>query len=475
MKYSQAMMVATCVLAAAMTFKLSNYVSYSQVFLAASCGLDSMCEYDDVPEKMLHVLPSRCPDGQRGYNRLMKWTAQVGDAMNHTSSGRRARITTNYAYSTSRRTFLQSAASLPESTWQEPPRKPLIIAGIGRSGTTLLQRLLSRNPRSLFLRVPDMLMQNQIPESMTTRRREIQGEPESMLTAFSNTALKLVMGIDNDSVKKWHEIRDDMPEEEFIVLQHAGLNTMDSFSMDLHGNKLSNETLLAETQLRRVYAPSSSTCEVKEAYDYLAAFLMMSQSHPKLRGENSGTDHWVLKAPAHSLALDEAAASLGPESHMIFLHRGPEKLIPSLAHLLFSLQGNRLHVHKNHFLHAAERAMANTVKGFLDFENRRTEQHDQLEQGVTHVRFEKLVENPLAVVESIYRNANVQYSSEDLEPMQSFLDRDQIRRSQGAAKTVKYSAKDFGWEPSVDGDDYYQDLCVRYPIWKQYEQFLAKL
>ena len=62
-----------------------------------------------------------------------------------------------WVFVASRNTFISQANLAPEQVWNTPVKKPVIIVGLGRSGTTFLHRLMSSNPEAHYLRMSDMV------------------------------------------------------------------------------------------------------------------------------------------------------------------------------------------------------------------------------------------------------------------------------------------------------------------------------
>ncbi len=422
-----------------------------------------------IPESLRQsVLPSRCGEQVSGYEKLVKAAVSATKDMPLTTSGKINRLLFNLPFAVSRNMFLSSASSLPNETWIEAPRKPIIIAGLGRSGTTHLHRLMAQNPNTMSLRIPDMILQGSIPEAMNIEIRDKSNE-EKIKKAESGGLgflfINSLTGFDPEKMSKWHDVREDVPEEEYLVLQHNFLHTLDEFILDLTNSTSSPN----QDAIRDIY-DSEYDCSVHESYDYLKAYLMRIQNHPETKIQNKDLDHWILKSPIHSRNLNIVTDTF-PDAQLVFLHRSPDKLVSSLASFLYSSWEKRIDqsvIPKSKFLEAAEISMAELARRFLKW--------DKANPGKgIHIQFEDFIKNPIATVEYIYEqteqkdNNSFQFKHNNnlhKQRMKNYIEKDDIRR-QTKSKPGKYSHKDF--DNMVD--NYLEDLKQRYPVWKEYESY----
>jgi hypothetical protein len=180
-----------------------------------------------------------------------------------------------------------------------PIRHPLIITGLPRSGTTFLHRLLDCDPR---MRSPScwQTMAPYPPERGRDRRIE---QTERELRTFAHMA---------PGFRDVHPLTARMPQEctEITAQVFQSLRFDTTFRIpsylawqDRHGHTL--------------------------AYRFHKRFLQHLQHQT---GDDSEQVQWVLKCPDHVFALD-AVRSVYPDARIVFLHRDPLKVLPSVAKL----------------------------------------------------------------------------------------------------------------------------------------------
>ncbi len=187
---------------------------------------------------------------------------------------------------------------------REPIEAPIVVVGMMRSGTTLLQRLLARDPR-LY----------------SALGWEI-GEPAPRLGTDWSTPDPRVS--DGKAVTK--QMREFAPElyaihptdafeadEEIVFLADAFLSHIPEASCHVPG-----------------YRAWIDTQDFTPAYEYLRRMLQLLQWQKRQRGEQR--ERWVLKTPAHLGYLD-TLFSVFPDAHVIQMHRSPLETIPSGASL----------------------------------------------------------------------------------------------------------------------------------------------
>lgn len=188
-----------------------------------------------------------------------------------------------------------------------------VIVGFPRTGTTLLQRILARDPRSAWLawwecRHPAPLPGWRLDEAGRGRDPRIDralAEVAAMLAA--NPALAAV-----------HPLDALAPDEDLMLLEHAFQS-----STPAGGNHV-------PTYLRWHLAQDG-----RAAYDDHARFLRFLQWQKRMRGEPAGP--FVLKAPHHMLHLDRLLERY-PGATVVQTHRDPLDTLPSLASMALELR-----------------------------------------------------------------------------------------------------------------------------------------
>jgi hypothetical protein len=182
---------------------------------------------------------------------------------------------------------------------ETPIRQPLIITGLPRSGTTFLHRLLDCDPR---MRSPSC-WQTMAPYAPTSGRDRRVEQTERELRTFARMA---------PGFRDVHPLTARMPQEctEITAQIFQSLRFDTTFRIpsylawqDAHGHAL--------------------------AYRFHKRFLQHLQHQS---GDDPDQVQWVLKCPDHVFALD-AVHAVYPDARIVFVHRDPLKVLPSVAKL----------------------------------------------------------------------------------------------------------------------------------------------
>lgn len=180
-----------------------------------------------------------------------------------------------------------------------PIHRPLIVTGLPRSGTTFLHRLLDCDPRT---RSPSVwqTMAPYPPEHGADRRIE---KAERDLRAFARFA---------PGFRDVHPLTARMPQEcteiTAQIFQSLRFDTTYRIPSYLAWQDAEGHTL---------------------AYRFHKRFLQHLQHQS---GDNPEGVQWVLKCPDHVFALD-AIRLVYPDARIVFVHRDPLKVLPSVAKL----------------------------------------------------------------------------------------------------------------------------------------------
>jgi hypothetical protein len=188
---------------------------------------------------------------------------------------------------------------------------PIVIVGMMRSGTTLLQRLLARDPRlhcAYGWEIAEPAPRPDVDWSAPDPRIADGVERDRQMRAFS-PALQAIHPTDALEA-----------EEEIALLADAFLSHVPEASCDVPRYR---RWLDAQD-----FAP---------AYRYLHEILQLLQWQKRRRGE--ARERWVLKTPAHLGYLDTLLAEF-PDARVVWIHRTPFETVPSgasLNHTLWTL------------------------------------------------------------------------------------------------------------------------------------------
>ena len=180
----------------------------------------------------------------------------------------------------------------------EEIRRPMVVVGMLRTGTTLLCELLACDPTNRPLMKWEGL--DAIPPPTTATFRS---DPRIGVEVEKQEAIYSMV----PQLKAVHWEPGDGPTECVALL------TQSFRAQDWHG-------------LFRIpsYIEWFHACDMQPAYDYHRLSLQVLQS--------SAPGRWSLKAPGHLLALDALVATY-PDARLVVLHRDPVRTVASSASL----------------------------------------------------------------------------------------------------------------------------------------------
>ena len=181
---------------------------------------------------------------------------------------------------------------------------PIVITGLPRTGTTLVQNLLALDPAHRVLRVWEALRPVPVaPRSPSAEVRIAQAE------AWLDKLYELAPGF-----KAIHGLSARGPEECDALLQ----NTFASQHFD-------------DMFDARDYSAWLSSADLSEAYAFYRLQLQV------LAGTGSAQRTWVLKSPSH-LGHLEALFKVLPGATVVHCHRHPLEAVPSYASLITTIR-----------------------------------------------------------------------------------------------------------------------------------------
>ncbi len=267
---------------------------------------------------------------------------------------------------------------------------PIVVVGMMRSGTTLLQRLLAADPRFVcaygweVVEVAPRLNHRftdaadpriAISEAREAKSRELAPELFSIHPMYAREA-----------------------EEEIVFLADAFLSHVPESGADL--------------PRYRAWLDDQDFCP---AYGYLHRMLQFLQWQKRQRGAHGR--RWVLKSPAHLGYLDLLRAQF-PDLHLVHMHRDPRTTIASGASLnatLHAMHADTVDAHRigvqwlERMGWTNDRAMA--IRDGWDDEAAR----------VTDIGFDEAVADPIGQVARVYDAIGLPLTAEAEEAMRRWL------------------------------------------------------
>ncbi|MGE0323146.1 MAG: sulfotransferase [Polyangiaceae bacterium] len=296
-------------------------------------------------------------------------------------------------------------------------REPIIIAGLQRTGTTLLHRLLASHPRLRWLAAWEAL--SPVPGPGVDRRLSKAQFAERALRYLSPAFFAI------------HPVEAEAPEEEVLLLDYSFRSTV------------------AEATLR---VPSFSrwleSADQLPAYRYLERLLKALQwQHPKER--------WVLKTPHHLEWLD-TLLHVFPDAKIVQTHRDPTRTLASFCSMIWhgrAVFSDR--VDAAEIGHDWERKTLRMV-------TRGSEVRGGHRKGTEHfldVYYQELMRDPTAELERISDFAGLAWTASDRAKLQQARGHNQ----QNKHGVHKYRLEDFGLSAERTRERF-ADYIERYAI-----------
>jgi Sulfotransferase family len=269
---------------------------------------------------------------------------------------------------------------------REEVRGPIIVTGLGRSGTTLLHELLACDPDNR----PPLLWElfHTVPEAGATTPPS--GGPTTEWVATADAEITLMDEM-VPAFTTMHENRGHLPTECIFLFAHQ-------FSSDQF------------TGLYNVpsYTIWKSGLDQRPIYDWHRRMLQTLQwAKPTVR--------WVVKAPSHLSSLPLVFETY-PDARVVITHRDPLRVVGSLADTMATL----------HWMHSNRVAHPTLVEFIcMGLELQMNEVTAERESGslpvdqIADVRYTDLVADPLAAVSRLYQAWGLELSA----PARSNLER----------------------------------------------------
>jgi hypothetical protein len=260
---------------------------------------------------------------------------------------------------------------------------PVVVVGMMRSGTTLVQRLLAADP-----------------SLMCAYGWEVRQVAPPLDLDWSVEDPRIATGIaQEEQARTWlpelfaiHPMHALEAEEEIVFLADAFLSHVPESG--------------AQVPDYRSWLDSQ---DFTPAYEHLHRVLQLLQWQKRRRGETAS--RWVLKTPAHLGYLDTLRAQF-PDLHLVHLHRDPRETIPSGASLNATLHAMHADVVDPHVLGSQwiER---------MGWTNDRALVSRATWGPATDLEFREVVADPIGQVARVYDGMGLPFEAEA--PMREWL------------------------------------------------------
>ena len=290
----------------------------------------------------------------------------------------------------------------------EPIEAPIVVVGMMRSGTTLLQRVLASDPRLACA------YGWEVGEPVPRAGWDPAAEDPRIADAEAREEQTRVFASELFAI---HPTYVHEAEEEIVFLADAFLSHIPEASCDVPG-----------------YRAWIDTQDFAPAYRWLRRMLQLLQWQKRRRGEP--VRPFVLKTPDHLGYLDVLLAEF-PDAHLVHSHRDPVSVITSGASLNTTLW--RTHCGDDVDPHEVGRQWLERMGWSCD--RAMAARASIPASQVTDVAFVDAMADPIGTAGPILAAGGLDATDESVAAMQAWIDQDHKRES---LPVHRYSAADFG-------------------------------
>ncbi len=306
---------------------------------------------------------------------------------------------------------------------RERIERPLFITGLPRTGTSILHELLAQDPR------------HRAPLHWEVRS---PCPPPETATRASDPRIALA----DRQCRFWTEI---VPEYDSMH-ELGGQIPVECIQITMHSFR--SDELMGRHRVPS-YGAWFASCDLEPAYRFHRDMLQLLQWR-------CPGDRWVLKAPSHLGQLD-ALLAVYPDARIVFTHRDPLKVLPSVASILYStafVRSDDLDPESfvGWFTGETCAALLDGMTGMRESGRLPPDQcHD--------VRYADLLERPARTLASIYEHFDIEYPPEAEKAMLDYL----AAKPKGRHGAHRYDFADTGLDLDEERERF-QDYYARYGV-----------
>lgn len=304
------------------------------------------------------------------------------------------------------RLLIQDEIKRHPETLSEKISRPLFIVGLPRTGSTLLQRLLSQDPHCRPLLHWESVYPAPAPDPRTYKSDPRIKKAKKDLEYYDN----------------------NFPE-------YASMHFMDAMEPDECWHLLQNTFMVPDpfisiAEFPRYFAWQQDQ-DMGEAYRFYKLQLQILQ-------RNFPPAHWVLKASAHLRNLDTLISTF-PDACIIHLHRDPQKVIASSTNMIIKMYGLTNILDNNAVSKIPQQIIEDSL---YDIERAiaAREQADPLH--FLDVYYDDLIKDPIDVIRKIYDYFGYIFTNEFRDRTEKWMD-ENPKEKHGPHR---YSLEQFGME-----------------------------
>ncbi|MFK7977703.1 MAG: sulfotransferase [Halioglobus sp.] len=263
---------------------------------------------------------------------------------------------------------------------------PMVIVGLPRSGTSILFELLWQDEDVGVPLMWEALQPCPPPETATYNTDPRIEKADKLFTQWSRVAPEFA---------SMHEMRGDIPSE-------CGLLMAGTFISDHNAS-------LHQTPSYSMWCAQADFLPV---YEYHKQMLQILQwKNPRKR--------WLLKAPEHQVHLD-TLLQVYPDARIVQTHRDPIKCMASTT----SLMGTLYYMRSDQPFNAQmfeNIIMGEATAGRLEHVIAQRESGVVPQSSIADSRYQDLMDNPMACIESIYSHFGMALSDTSRQSMEDYL------------------------------------------------------
>lgn len=270
---------------------------------------------------------------------------------------------------------------------EEEIRAPMFIAGLPRSGTSILFELLAQDPE---VGVPE------------TWEAMMPCPPPEAATYDSDPRIEQVHGL----VTQWNRVA-----PEFATMHEMGGRIPAECGQIMCGSFISDQIdALHQTPS---YSAMRAQADYVRVYEYHKQVLQILQwKNPRQR--------WLLKAPEHLGHLPQLL-EVYPDARLVQTHRDPIKCMASATSLMGTLYAMRSDQPFNAEM-MEDIIMGAATAGRLDAVTEQREQGIVPEANIADSRYQDLMDDPMSCIEGIYQHFGMSLSQEARARMLAYLE-----------------------------------------------------
>lgn len=281
-------------------------------------------------------------------------------------------------------------------------RPAFVIAGLPRTGSTLLQRLLALDDETDGLRFCDVAIPHPATKPGSAADQQKIAAAREILKAYEAAV---------PGLSAMHPMEPEAPEEEFFLIDLTFMSSNVPCQSHVPGYW---SWVLEHADHAGIYQ------ELKQLIAYLGQYRCGSR--------------WVLKAP-HHMWMQRAMLDAFPQAQVIWTHRDPARVVPSFASLC----------HTSRQAFSDDITKQDSGQDFLgmlqDGLARASQAREQEGEGrFIDVHYHELMSDPAGVVRRIYQSAGLALPS----AMPQRIERHIQSASRGRHGAHRYCAADFG-------------------------------